>query len=61
MKYGFNISWTHRDGSITTVEVYDHDSLDDAKKAAKESAIYFGWTPPKWWQWWRWDDTRLNT
>lgn len=49
---------------------YTESSLDGAKRAitfgpfktAEEAdatwndALRSGWTPPKWWQFWRWDD-----
>ena len=61
MEYGFSITWTKRDKSITTVKVYDHATLESAKNAAIKSAAFFGWTQPKWWQWWRREDTKVNT
>ena len=52
--YGFDIKW----GS-TTFGV----SGCTTRVAAIQEAITFaksnGWTPPRWWQFWRWMDTRV--
>lgn len=52
-KYGWTVKWTHRNGNSSEVEVRDHDSLEDAFRAAMKSAKFFGWTEPRWWEWWR--------
>lgn len=60
MKYGFVITWTDYGGNETTAEVGGRETLEDAINDCRESAEHFGWTPPKWWQWWRWGDTRVE-
>ena len=58
MSYGFNITWRQKNGE-TSVTVRGRDTLEEAKQDCIESAKHFGWTNPKWWQWWRWGDTRV--
>lgn len=55
MGHGQQISWTLRNGT-SFVTVHDYPSREAALAAAIESARAFGWTPPRWWQWWRWGD-----
>lgn len=43
---------------IVTVEVGGYNTPEEAAKAVREIADEMKWTPPKWWQWWRWNDTR---
>jgi hypothetical protein len=40
------------DGSRSTLCIYECPSRADADAAA----LRLGWTPPRWWQWWRWRD-----
>lgn len=49
---GQTFTWTDRNGTVSRLTVGDHDTPD----AALKSATGLGWTPPKWWQWWRWGD-----
>lgn len=58
--YGQIIRWTDFDGSKTTVSVNGFETLEEARAAAVRSAKDSGWTPPRWWQWWRWEDTRID-
>lgn len=58
MRYGQSIFWTDFNGNTSKVEVGDCATQDEATNAAIESATAFGWTYPKWWQWWRRYDTR---
>lgn len=54
--YGQQITW--RDPiSTVTVEVSGYSSPDAAFAAALDDAKAAGWTPPKWWQWWRWTES----
>lgn len=57
-KYGQTIRWTRFDGTVTTFGVTDCDSFEEARRKAVEWAESAGWTPPKWWQFWRWHDTK---
>jgi len=54
--FGQQISWTGRDRSKSAVTVKDYPTHQEALDAALKSAMAFGWTPPRWWQWWRWGD-----
>lgn len=56
MSYSQLISWTSRDGTRTTVTVTGHSTHREALYIALRDAVAFGWTPPRWWQWWRWGD-----
>ena len=56
MTYGYKIVWHTRDTtSLVTVE--GHKSERAARLACLRAARRFGWTKPKWWQWWRRGDT----
>ncbi len=56
--YGWHIKWTKLDGSIERFSVEGAPSLEEAQRQVEEWATRNGWTPPKWWQWWRWRDTK---
>lgn len=58
--YGQSIYWTDKDGSKLSVTVDGHATPEQAIKAAKELAELFGWAPPKWYEWHRRHDTRLD-
>jgi hypothetical protein len=55
--YGQVIRWTRSDGAVLSVIVGDYGSHEEALRTAIDDAKSMGWTPPKWWQWWRWDET----
>lgn len=52
------IKWTDFDGTKSSVRSGYHYWPRDARKEALRQAIKLGWTYPRWWQWWRWDDTQ---
>jgi hypothetical protein len=56
IEYGQTISWHDRDGTQTAISCQGHSSREAALKDALEGAISSGWTPPRWWQWWRWGE-----
>lgn len=58
--YNQSVKWTDFNGNVTKVEVQGFSSSKEAKTRALESAKEFGWTPPRWWQWWRWNDTQVS-
>jgi hypothetical protein len=60
ISYGQTIRWTDFDGTISRITNSGYDSADEARHEAIERARELGWTPPKWWQFWRWDDTRIK-
>lgn len=53
--------WTERDEAMGGVQASgadasDPDALREAWFDALRTALLLGWTEPKWWQWWRWND-----
>lgn len=52
----FSVEWTDFSGTWSCITV-SRKTTEEAETAAFEEAKHFGWTPRKWWQWWRWDDT----
>ena len=57
VQYGQIIRWTNPDGSKQELEVWGR-SREEANRKAREQALAFGYTQPKWWQWWRKGDTK---
>jgi hypothetical protein len=55
-KYGSGVVWRDRNRAVTSVWVDGYDTPAEARAAALETAIEGGWTPPRWWQWWRWEE-----
>lgn len=55
MKYGQIIEWN---GGY--VAVWGCDTQEEATWKCVDSARLSGWTNPKWWQFWRWGDTKLD-
>ena len=58
-EYGQKIVWHNFRGD----EFIAHSSGTDkaeVKTNVLKVAIRMGWTPPKWWQFWRWRDTRIE-
>jgi hypothetical protein len=58
--YGQSIEWTSFDGSKTKITIDGCETADRARNEAVRFAKEQGWTPPRWWQFWRWNDTRIN-
>jgi len=58
--YAAKVQWTHFNGTKQCVGVSNYDNLHEALDDALLSAIVMGWTMPRWWQWWRWQDTRVT-
>lgn len=57
--YGQEVIWTRFDGSVERFAVEGCATIAEAQTKAFWFAAKSGWTTPKWWQWWRWGDTRL--
>lgn len=55
-RYGQIINWRERGGTRRGVSYQDFDTPEEAFREAMEAAVAYGWTPPRWWQWWRWGD-----
>ena len=59
MRYGYDITYTELFHGRTTCGVMGHEDLEMAMVEATQLALSDGWTQPRWWQWWRWGDTRV--
>ena len=57
MTYGQDITYTDFGGSKTTYGVSGCTTMEEAREQAIDLARGDGWTPPRWWQWWRRGDT----
>lgn len=55
--YGYEIRETTPYG-VEKTSVSGCDSIETAQIEAVRMALYLGWTPPQWWQFWRWGDTK---
>lgn len=58
--YGQNITYTDFYGYKTTSCVSGCGTPEEALQQAIELIKDDGWAQPKWWQWWRWHDTRVD-
>ena len=56
--YSQSVRWTGRDGNVSVLTVNGYPTAEAAAAKAFHDAREFGWTPPRWWQWWRKGDTR---
>ena len=61
MQFGFFMQWSQSDGTKTSAFVCGCDTSDDSIIKCVEVAKSIGWTPARWWQWWRWNDKRVAT
>jgi len=54
----YTIRWNTRDGTRHSVTVTDPDNTGAGavRSMARMEAKRSGWTPRRWWQWWRWDE-----
>lgn len=57
--HGRTIRWTGASGDQNEVSVHLCETAEEATSRALNMARKQGWTQPKWWQWWRWNDTRV--
>ena len=59
--YGHTIRWTTGWlDEATVISTSGHNTHAEAVSRAIDFAKAAGWTPAKWWQWWRWNDTKIN-
>ena len=56
--YGITITWTKWDGKRKFTSLNFPD-FNEAWRAALDLARADGWYPPKWWEIWRWRDTKV--
>ena len=56
--YSFSVFRTKFGGGKEEFESGGCDTPGEAVMKAYQWAYESGWQPPRWWQWWRWGDTR---
>jgi hypothetical protein len=54
--YSFTIRWYEFNGTMTAIRAESTLSMGDAISKSFADAKECGWTPPRWWQWWRWKE-----
>ena len=54
--YGYRILWHDFNGGRSENIQFGFDTLGEAETKAWAQAKRVGWTPAKWWHWWRWND-----
>lgn len=54
--YGQTVKWRGSNGTLSVVRVNNCASAEEARSIAFRDATAFGWTPRKWWQWWRYGE-----
>lgn len=59
MSFGYQVVWNRNPGERAVYEESGFETRDEMYAARDELLREIGWTPPRWWQYWRWDDTRL--
>ena len=59
-KYGQTIKWTEFPDLWYKTTVNGCNTLEEARTSALRSAKKMGWTYPKWYQFWRWNDTKAD-
>ena len=57
--FGQTIRWTDLGGDEHAVRVNGCTSPQEALKEATRMACEMGWTPRRWWQFWRYSDTKV--
>ena len=57
--YEYSITYTELFRGKTSCGCMGESSQEEAIKETVELAKLDGWTQPKWWQFWRWRDTRV--
>ena len=57
--HNISLGWTGLDGRyrlVRTSSPVRQEELDDARTAVRQKAEQNGWTPKRWWKFWRWND-----
>lgn len=54
--HGFEYRITLPDGRVETCADGGFTTREDAIFEFRFQLRMWGWTPPRWWQWWRWKD-----
>ncbi len=55
--YGCSFSW-HRNGGVETYSVSGCASRREAESAILRYLEEAGYRPPRWWEYWRWDEQK---
>ncbi len=58
---GWTFTWTTFNGDSYSVGSDIFATAEEAWEHGLRLATLYGWTPPKWWQWWRWGDKPRST
>jgi hypothetical protein len=53
--HGRSIEWRNGYG-LSRVDTSGHETREEAFAYVLPAAIQLGWTPPQWWQFWRWSE-----
>lgn len=57
--HGQSITWTQSDGSKTTITKNGYATPEEAMKDCLADALFAGWQPKHWWEYWRRNDTKI--
>lgn len=50
--------WSPSPGHRLAFESKYYPSLEESEEAAINALRSMGYTPPRWWQWWRWGENK---
>lgn len=56
--HSHTVAWRDRDGTPHSVTIAGCATHEEAREAALATALALGYTPPRWYQWWRWGEAR---
>lgn len=56
ISYGFWIWWKPVPDQTSEVRVSNCSTLAEARELAMQSATRMGYSTPRWWQYWRWNE-----
>lgn len=57
--YGYQVAFTRSPGDRVIYEGTGFPSREAMREERTALLREICWKPPKWWQWWRWGDTRV--
>lgn len=57
--HGYTVIWTEFSGNRTQIHSCGFPTREDMERNREADLKRFDWTPPRWWQFWRWHDTVL--
>lgn len=59
MSYSYAVQWNLFNGRTPSVAVWRRPDEEKAKLEVISIATRMGYTPPRWWQFWRWGEKGL--